>query len=49
VEVVDVAGKVVLRATNTNGRVDVSELVPGAYQLLVYGNDGLKQARFTKQ
>lgn len=49
VEVVDVAGKVVLRTTNTNGRVDVSELVPGVYQLLVYGNDGLKQARFTKQ
>ncbi|MBK7946454.1 MAG: ASPIC/UnbV domain-containing protein [Flavobacteriales bacterium] len=47
-EVLDAAGKLVLEGSNANGRISVTELLPGAYLMRTTENGAVKQARFTK-
>lgn len=49
VSIFDVTGKLVLSTQSRIGKVDVSDLVPGVYQLVVVGPARVEQARFTKE
>ncbi len=48
VSILDVTGKLVLSTRSQVGKVNVSDLVPGIYQLMIASAVGVEQARFTK-
>jgi hypothetical protein len=49
VEVIDVTGKRVLEGRLVTGVLNVAQLVPGVYHVVVRDASGVKQLRFTKQ